>query len=350
MRLRLLLLYGGLLLLFKLYLTYVAFTGDYATFTSDAQDYMRIAHNLKTHGIFSSDPHPPLKHDVIRMPIYPLLLALLGGKGTLVLQHLLLLLVVLLLWRRGWRREALILFLSPTVSVFVNQNLTEGLFAPLIALLLTVRVRVWGLLWGLLALLRQATVLLFPPILLVDVWRSKRWSYALLHITLFLTPVVAWTGVNWLKGGAPIFSGVFTTTVAVYLVERFYDITPHIRAYSDIPQMGVWITDLQRVAFGWMLHHPVESLVLWLKETFFTVVKAIPRGYLYPFGPMWPVAYLMFYPYLLYIYRETVRSKALFGISLFYILAVGLPGDPRLRLPVEIMAIMWPVFRRMRGR
>ncbi|NPB02818.1 MAG: hypothetical protein GXO39_00150 [Thermotogae bacterium] len=328
------------LIVFKAYVTVVAFTGDYPLFTSDAQDYMRIAHNLRTYSVFSSDPHPPLKHDVIRMPIYPVVLSILGSKGTLLLQNLLLILAVMTLVMREEREKAMLLFLSPTVSVFTNQNLTEGLYVPLLVFVLLYKGRFQGILWGILALLRQATLLLFPPLLLLEGLRRRSWRFILLNALLFILPVGLWMTTNAVLGGAPIFSGVFTTTLTVYLMSKFTDVSSLLNAYNEIPTMGEWISNMTKVVFPWILSHPMETIGVWLKGVVFTLFKAIPRGYLKIFGPLWPLAYLLFYPYLLYIYRRILGDRGLTAVGLFYILGVALPGSPRLRLPVEILAIL----------
>ncbi len=330
-------LYILFLAFFKIYITVFALLSDYPTFTSDAKEYLIIAHNLKTHLTFSSDTTPPLRHDVLRMPLYPLILMLLSSKGSIILQHILLALSSYLLIRRGYRREGFLLFFSPTISVFTNQNLTEGLYVPLMTLLLLFPTsKIWGFLWGMLSLLRQSTVLFFPPLMWIISKNPKRFIY---HCLLFMIPIILWTLVNYIKSGFPIFSGVFSTSVLVYVVGKFTDIS-QIADHSKFESLGEWISMVNGFIISEILKHPVETLVIWLKGTLYTIIKPIPRGYLYPFGNAWLFVYLLFYPYILLIYKRLWEEKRLIFPLLVYILCVGAVGDPRLRLPLEVLIIV----------
>jgi len=326
----------------KCYLTFVAFTTDYPLFTSDAREYLRIANNLLKYGVFSSDTHPPFRHDVIRVPVYPLLLLLLGPKPLLLLQHLLLALSSSLLFWKGYRKEGLLLFFSPTMAVFTNQNLTEGVYAPLIIPLLIYRGTLWGLLWGLMALLRQATLVLFPPLLVVVLW--KRWKAVLIHLLLFLVPVLIWATVNYVYGRVFTLSAGFHTSLLVYLVGRFADISD-VLAHENFTYLGDWIRLISWKVVSEIVKHPLHATFWWLVGSSFTVVKAVARAYLQPFGGFWPIVYLMFYPYLMYLYWRATRDKRLTFLWIFYVLAVGPIGDPRLRLPLEILTLGWPLLK-----
>lgn len=331
----------------KCYLTLIAFTSDYPTFTSDAREYLRIAHNLIEHGAFSSDLHPPFRHDVIRVPMYPVLLTIFTPKTLIVLQHLLLLFSSFVLFRKGYRREGLLLFFSPTMAVFANQNLTEGIYAPLLVPLLLYRGTFWGFLWGLMALLRQATLVLFPPLLAVVFW--GKWRKLLLHSLLFLVPVVLWATVNYLYGKIFTLSAGFHTSLLMYLVSKFAHVSDVV-SHENFLYLGDWIRVITGKVITEIMRHPYQSLFWWLTGSLFTVIKAVARGYLQPFGPLWPLVYLLFYPYLFYLYRRALGDRRLTFLWVFYILAVGPIGDPRLRLPLEVLTLGWPLLRGDQGR
>ncbi len=339
--------YIFLLCILKCYLTFVAFTTDYPLFTSDAREYLRIADNLLKYGVFSSDTHPPFRHDVIRVPVYPLLLLLFGPRPLLLLQHLLLALSAFLLFRRGYRKEGLLLFFSPTMAVFTNQNLTEGVYAPLLILLLMYRGRFWGLLWGLMALLRQATLVLFPPLLVVVFWR--RWKKIVIHLLLFLVPVLFWATVNYIYGKVFTLSAGFHTSLLVYLVGRFADISD-VLSHENFTYLGDWIRVVGWKVISESVKHPLHVVFWWLVGSFFTVVKAVARAYLQPFGGAWPLVYLTFYPYLVYLYWRVLKDRRLILLWIFYVLAVGPIGDPRLRLPLEILTLGWPLLKTRTGK
>ena len=334
--------YIFLLCVLKCYLTFVAFTTDYPLFTSDAREYLRIADNLLKYGVFSSDTHPPFRHDVIRVPVYPLLLLLLGPRPILLLQHVLLAMSSFLLFRRGYRKEGLLLFFSPTMAVFTNQNLTEGIYAPLLIFLLLYRGALWGLLWGLMALLRQATLVLFPPLLVVVFWR--RWKKIVIHLLLFLVPVLFWATVNYMYGKVFTLSAGFHTSLLVYLVGRFADISD-VLSHENFTYLGEWIKVISGKVISEIVKHPLHTVFWWLVGSLFTVVKAVARAYLQPFGSTWPLVYLTFYPYLAYLYWRALKDRRLTFLWIFYVLAVGPIGDPRLRLPLEVLTLGWSLLK-----
>ncbi len=330
------------LFLFKLWTTVWAFSTDYPIFTSDAKEYITIARNLIEHGAFSSDTSPPFRHDVIRVPIYPLLLTVLPPKVLLLLQNVLVVLSSLVLFKRGMKVEGTLLLLSPTLSVFSNQNLTEGLYAPLMVFLLMYRGVLWGALWGFMALLRQATLVLFPPVALVLFWR--RWRMAFLHLISFSLPVLAWAYLNYVMGHVFTPSAGFSTTLLVYLVGRFSDIS-NVISHEGFSHLGDWIRVVNSKVLSEILEHPVQAAFWWVSGSLLTLIKAIPRAYLSHTGNLWPVFYMGFYPYLLFLYRRAVGDRRLLFVWTFYTLAVGPLGDPRLRLPLEVITIVWPALR-----
>lgn len=120
--------------------------------TGDSPEYVRLAANIVNAHVFSQDPVPPFRPDILRTPVYPVFLALayIVHRSSfivlaLALQLLLSLLTVWLTWRLALELglapaaaalASLLVALSPNLIFYSIKLTTETLFALLLLLTL----------------------------------------------------------------------------------------------------------------------------------------------------------------------------------------------------------------------
>ncbi len=200
------------------------------TMRGDSLDYLSLAQNLATHGVFSMSPAAPYAPQIVRTPGYPLFLMPLVAVfasplfAAALIQSLLGALTVVMAWRwmsvrdagRGALFGALFLALDPVLVLHTPLILTETLFVLLIvaAGALTVRAlsaptlalaAASGALWGASIFVRPIS--LYLPFTLAWFWRKNMKAMAMFLACAYVLPA-AWTLHNRMSTGRAVYAAV----------------------------------------------------------------------------------------------------------------------------------------------
>jgi 4-amino-4-deoxy-L-arabinose transferase-like glycosyltransferase len=310
---------GGLVLLMHYYFLMSSFLHQ-SHLTDDSVQYLTIAENMSTRGIFSQSFDEPYVEDVQRTPGYPVFLLALGSFVPLVLvvQHLLVLWTGYLIYRllhryvrkRVARTGAFIYLFQPYPMIFASMVLSETLFIfllvaalsfylrwydrvkfmdlvyALIFLCLAMYVRPLGypLLWaaGALALLKLffrrrwqmipgLAVVLILPALLIGPWmyRNKKitgrymvssmGSMGLLHGRM--------GGLEAYRQGLPVDEHHFYMTgdsiagleIGVPAIREYY-------GANQTHETEIFNPAVKRLTFRFYLEHPVDAVKFQVKN------------------------------------------------------------------------------------
>lgn len=200
------------------------------TMRGDSLDYLGLARNLASRGVFSLSDAPPWAPQIVRTPGYPLFLtplcALLASPqfAAALLQALLGAWTVVLAWRWFGRRDpargaavaALLLALDPVLVLHTPLILAEALFVLLLvaAAALTVEAlgaptlalaAATGALWDAAILVRP--IALYLPFTLAWFWRKDKRALALFLLCSYAGPA-AWTAHNKAVTGRAVYAAV----------------------------------------------------------------------------------------------------------------------------------------------
>ena len=268
--------------------------GDY--FYPDSFTYLGPAKMLLSGHGFASRPGLP---EVLRTPVYPLLLALFGTRTlpVIVLQHLMNVALAVAIYLFALRRgrfvalaAALLFAVDPPTIHYANKLLTETLFTALLFVIFAIGTRapvVQGLLTGILVITRPVAIAYFVVLALLRGWRR---ATAVFVVAALAIPL-AWAVRNKIEGGDFTVSVIGANNLLLHraagamaiadegnfeqdlaaeqrdlsdeaheLIER----EKHVAAAEDLPE-GVRAPYYRAVARQVILQHPIAFALLTLR-------------------------------------------------------------------------------------
>ena len=252
---------------------------------------------LSGHG-FATQPGVP---DMLRTPVYPLLLAAFGTRviPVIVFQHLLNIALAVAIYFFALRRgrfvavaAALIFAVDPPSIHYANKVLTETLFTVLLFVLFVLADRAKaplfsGLLTGVLVLTRPVAIVYFVVLAILRGWRR---STAVFVIAALALPL-AWAARNKIVGGDFTVSVIAANNLLMHraagamaiadegdfekdLIIEQHDLErevndimeakEHVAAAEDLPE-GVRATYYRALARRVILQHPIAFALLTLR-------------------------------------------------------------------------------------
>jgi hypothetical protein len=280
------------------FIYFVCSNGDY--FYPDSLTYLAPAKMLLTGHGFATKPGVP---EVLRTPVYPLLLALFGTRAVpvIVLQHVMNVALAVGIYLFAMRRlgsrfvalTAAILFaIDPPTIHYANKLLTETLFTALLFIVFVIggqaRVPVLhGVLTGLLVLTRPVAIVYF---VVVAILRGRRRTTAIFVAAALAVPL-AWAVRNRVVAGNFTVSVIGANNLLLHraagamaiadegdfdndlvteqrdLLQEAHDIIEqkeHVEAAEDLPE-SVRAPYYSALARRVILQHPIAFALLTLR-------------------------------------------------------------------------------------
>lgn len=195
---------------------------------NDSAGYLQLAYNLRHHHVFSQSSEAPYAPDFYRLPVYPLVLALLNVTSAshvwpaIALQCALGIALLFLGWplflRYGGERGALCasVFLCMDWVAFWHtpRILTEALFLTVLTMAMVLALRSsegdsWrayaaAIAYGVAALIKPLAI--FLAMVYVAATFRRRWKETLLLTCLALALPASWVMRNWYYTGHPLYT------------------------------------------------------------------------------------------------------------------------------------------------
>ncbi len=278
------------------FIYFVCSNGDY--FYPDSFTYLAPAKMLLSGHGFATKPGVP---EVLRTPVYPLLLALFGARvvPVIVLQHMMNVALAVGIYFFALRRgrfvaiaAAIIFAIDPPTIHYANKLLTETLFTALLFIVFVIggqaRVPVLhGVLTGLLVITRPVAIAYF---VVAAILRGRRRTTAIFVAAALAVPL-AWAVRNRIVAGNFTVSVIGANNLLLHraagamaildegdfdkdleteqrdLLEEAHDIIEqkeHVAAAEDLPE-GVRAPYYSALARRVILQHPVAFALLTLR-------------------------------------------------------------------------------------
>ena len=268
--------------------------GDY--FYPDSVTYLGPAKMLLSGHGFAARPGLP---EVLRTPVYPLLLALFGARTlpVIVLQHLMNVALAVAIYLFALPRgrfvavaAALLFAVDPPTIHYANKLLTETLFTALLFVIFAIGTRapvVQGLLTGILVITRPVAIAYFVVLALL---RGRRRATVVFVVAALAIPL-AWAVRNRIEGGDFTVSVIGANNLLLHraagamaiadegnfeqdLAAEQRDLLDeaharierekHVAAAEDLPE-GVRAPYYRTVARQVILQHPIAFALLTLR-------------------------------------------------------------------------------------